>query len=83
MAPTDRSSLKEIVDLSFPMVFRFFANHSLNSQEGKVLVDENQGTVDGFAKLIEFKIGTCKYGCILWLAVHPEHRRKGIASALV
>ena len=79
----DRAKIKEIVDLSFPRFFRFFANHSVDSEEGKILVSESQGVVVGFAKLIEFHIGGGKYGCILWLGVHPEHRRKGIASALV
>jgi RimJ/RimL family protein N-acetyltransferase len=80
---SDRAKLKEIVDLSFPRFFRFFANHSLNSEEGKTLVSEEQGVAVGFAKLIEFNVGSCKYGCILWLAVHPNHCRKGIATELV
>jgi ribosomal protein S18 acetylase RimI-like enzyme len=79
----DRAKLKEIVDLAFPRFFRFFASHSLYSKKGKVLVCESQGAVVGFAKIIEFSVGSGKYGCILWLAVHPEHRRKGIASDLV
>ncbi len=79
----DCAKLKEIINLSFPRFFRFFANHSLCSEEGKTLVCEQQGTVAGFAKLIEFNVGSSKYGCILWLAVHPEQRRKGIAAALV
>jgi ribosomal protein S18 acetylase RimI-like enzyme len=78
----DRAKLKEIIGLSFPRFFRFFASHSLDS-EGKMLVRETQGVIAGFAKLIEFNIGKCKYGCILWLAVHPDHRRKGIAADLV
>ena len=61
----------------------FFAVHSLLSEEGETLVSEEHGTVVGFAKLIEFEIARVKYGCILWLAVHPQFRRKGIASALV
>ena len=81
--PNDRAKLKEIIGLSFPRFFRFFASHSVDSEDGKVLVSEDQGTAVGFAKLIEFHIGGGKYGCILWLGVHPEHRRKGIASALV
>jgi ribosomal protein S18 acetylase RimI-like enzyme len=79
----DRAKLKEIIDLSFPRFFRIFASHSVNSEKGKALVTESQGVVIGFAKLIEFKVGRGKYGCLLWLAVHPEHRRKGIASELV
>jgi ribosomal protein S18 acetylase RimI-like enzyme len=79
----DHAKLKEIVDLSFPRFFRFFANHSLNSKEGKTLVSEEQGVAVGFAKLIEFNVGDGKYGCILWLAVHPNYRQKGIAAKLV
>ncbi len=79
----DHITLREIIDLSFPRFFRFFADHSLMSEEGKVLVCESQGVVLGFAKLIEFCVNGCKYRCILWLAVHPEHRRKGVASDLI
>jgi ribosomal protein S18 acetylase RimI-like enzyme len=81
--PNDWPKLKEIVDLSFPRFFRFFANHSIDSEEGKVLVSVDQGGAVGFAKLTEFHVGGGKYGCILWLAVHPEHRRKGVAAILV
>ncbi len=79
----DCGMLKEIIDLSFPRFFRFFALHSVNSEEGKVLVAEEHGALVGFAKLIDFYVADMKYGCILWLAVHPNHRREGIASALV
>jgi ribosomal protein S18 acetylase RimI-like enzyme len=75
--------LKEIIDLSFPRFFRFFAANSVDSEEGKVLVSEFEGVVVGFAKLTDFFICRHKYGCILWLAVHPKQRQKGIASALV
>ena len=80
--PSDMANLKQIIDLSFPRFFRFFATHSLN-EEGEVLVSETQGTAIGFAKLVEFQVDGGKFGCILWLAVHPQFRRKGIASALV
>jgi ribosomal protein S18 acetylase RimI-like enzyme len=75
--------LKEIIDLSFPRFFRFFANHSISDPNEPVLVSEVDGNVVGFAKLIEFHVGSIKYGCILWLAVHPTQRRRGFAAALV
>jgi ribosomal protein S18 acetylase RimI-like enzyme len=78
---SDMTSLKQVVDLSFPRFFRFFASHSLN-EEGEVFVCETQGTVVGFAKLIEFNVEGKKYGCLFWIAVHPKFRRKGIAGAL-
>lgn len=79
---TDQGKLEEIIDLSFPRFFRFFANHSVNSEEGTVLVSETEGEVSGFADLIEFNIGTQKFGCILWIAVHPSFRRRGVALNL-
>jgi ribosomal protein S18 acetylase RimI-like enzyme len=78
----DLPRLKEIIDLSFPRFFRFFASQSVNSEEGIVLITETQGVILGFAKIIEFNINSRKYGCILWIAVHPSYRRRGIAFSL-
>jgi ribosomal protein S18 acetylase RimI-like enzyme len=78
----DLPKLKEIVDSSFPVFYRFFAWHSLNEPEEPVLVAESEGAVAGYTKLIEFKIGKVTYGCILWVAVHPKFRRRGIALHL-
>ena len=80
--PNDYLKIKEIIDLSFPMFFRYFANDSITSEDGKVLVIETQGDISGFVKLIEFNINSQKYGCILWIAVHPSYRRRGIALSL-
>ena len=78
----DQRRLKEIIDLSFPRFYRFFASHSVNSEEGTVLVAENDVALSGFAKLIEFNVGANKYGCILWIAVYPSFRHQGIALNL-
>jgi len=80
--PSDDAKLKEIIDLSFPMFFRIFASHSVESGE-PLLVSELEGLVVGFAKLIEFHVGDDKIGCVLWLAVHPGFRRRGVAAGLV
>lgn len=80
--PSDRERLKEIIALSFPRFFRFFASHSVDSKDGCVLVLEVHGAVSGFAKLIDSKVGGGKYGCILWIVVHPSFRRIGIALNL-
>jgi ribosomal protein S18 acetylase RimI-like enzyme len=83
MIPSDESRLKEIIDLSFSPFLRFFALHSLQD-DGQVLVAEMQDAVAvGFAKLITFRVGDANFGCILWVAVHPQFRLKGIATALV
>ena len=82
MLPSDEGNLKEIVALSFSKLMGFFALHSLLSEEGQVLVGVNQGTISAFAKIIKFKIGGVKYGCLLWLAVHPSFRKRGYALAL-
>ncbi len=81
MAQNDLNQLKEIIDASFPIFYRFFAAHSLQ-EEGQVIVGETAGRVVGFAKLIDFYVGGKKYGCILWIAVHPSYRRKGIAATI-
>ena len=81
MTPADVHRLKQIADLSFTWFLRFFANYSLR-EEGQVLLCETRKAIVGFVKLTEFNIGTDKYGCILWIAVHPDFRRKGFATAL-
>ncbi len=78
----DRAKLKEIIDLSFPRFFRYFAWHSVSDLTNTVIVSEAETVIAGFAKLIEFGVGSAKYGCILWIAVHPAYRHKGIALAL-
>ena len=80
--PNDLAQVEAIIDLSFPRFFRYFARHSVNSEEGKVLVGETAGAIAGFAKLVEFNVGGGKYGCVLWIAVHPSCRRMGIAYSL-
>ena len=80
--PNDHSKLQEIIDLSFPRFFRQFASHSLNS-DGTTIVAEVDNVVAGFAKLFLFGIGCGSFGCILWLAVHPNYRQKGVAAKLV
>jgi ribosomal protein S18 acetylase RimI-like enzyme len=80
--PNDRLNLEQIVDLSFSRFLGYFAKHSLHD-EGQVLVTETETTVVGFAKLIEFYVYEDMFGCVLWVAVHPKFRRKGVASALV
>ncbi len=79
----DKMMLEEIIRLSFPRFFRFFASKSITSQEGQVLVSELEEIVVGFVKLIDFYVAKHKHGCILWIAVHPNYRQKGIASGLV
>jgi ribosomal protein S18 acetylase RimI-like enzyme len=81
MTENDADQVKQVIDLSFPRFYRFFASHSLH-EEGQVLVAETTGRVVGFTKLIKFFIDGKKYGCILWIAVHPSFRRKHIAAAL-
>jgi ribosomal protein S18 acetylase RimI-like enzyme len=78
MAHSDLRQVKQVIDTSFPRFYRYFSFHSVQ-EEGQVLVAELKGIIVGFAKLIDFKIGVNKYGCILWIAVHPSFRRKCIA----
>ena len=76
------NSLKQITNTSFPRFFQYIATQSKYS-EGQVLVSEEQGTAVGFVKLVNFHMDCDKFGCILGVAVHPDFRRKGIATGLV
>jgi ribosomal protein S18 acetylase RimI-like enzyme len=82
MVPSNAGRLKEIIDLSFSGFMGFFAFHSVREMQ-HVLVSETAETVAGFVKPIDVQVGSGRYGCILWVAVHPQFRRKGIAAALV
>ncbi len=77
----DLPRIREIIALSFPY-FGVFADHSVSNLSEPVLVSEADGVVMGFVKLTEFKVGDVKCGCILWIAVHPLYRRKGVALGL-
>ncbi len=81
MTYNDENQVNKIIDLSFPMIYRFIAAQSTH-EEGQVLVSETAGRVVGFAKLVDFHLGGKKYSCILWIAVHPAHRRQAIAINL-
>jgi ribosomal protein S18 acetylase RimI-like enzyme len=81
--PSDRQKIKEIIDKSFPRFYRYFSSSSVDSDKGKVLVSEESGVVVGFARLTEFNVGGDRFGCVLWLAVHPDFRCRGYASDLV
>ena len=78
----DLPKIKEIINLSFPLFYRYFAWHSASDPDALVLVAEVEGKVAGFTKLIEFNIGATKYGCILWIAVDPAYRHRGVALSL-
>lgn len=78
----DLSRLKEIINLSFPLFFRYFALQSTSDLSEPALVNEAESIITGFAKLIEFQVSDGKYGCILWIAVHPSYRRRDIAFNL-
>ncbi len=78
----DMPSLKKIIDISFPMFFRYFATHSVSDLEEPTLVFQVNGKIVAFAKQTQFSINQVKYGCLLWIAVDPEHRYQGIALSL-
>lgn len=78
----DISEVKEIIQKSFKRLFRYFAIASLNSS-GYILVSKKNRTPVAFTKLTMFQIEGRQFGCILWLAVHPDFRQKGIAAPLV
>lgn len=81
--PKDLPKLKEIINQSFPRFYRHFSNRSVNSKSGAVLVSEIGGEIAGFARLTEFVVGRKRFGLVLWLAVHPGFRRRGVAAGLV
>ena len=82
MSPNDFGELEGIIDTSFSWFVRSLALHSVREQR-RVLISEAQGTVVGFVKLTNVQVGSGKFGRIQWIAVHPQFRRQGIATALV
>lgn len=80
--PRDEGAIKEICRISFDRLYSYFAGRSLQSSD-QVLLSEDRERVVGFAVLKSVHIGNYVVGNILWLAVHPEHRLKGVASGLL
>jgi ribosomal protein S18 acetylase RimI-like enzyme len=78
----DLVEVKKVIEASFPRFYRYFAWHSVQDRSEPTLVHQVDGAFAGFAKLIHFEIDGSPYECILWMAVHPRFRRRGIASAL-
>lgn len=79
----DEEALERIIRSSFHRgIYTFFATRSLRSAL-KILVVEQKGRVVGFAEPRQVRIRKEKVGNILWLAVHPDFRRIGVASRLV
>ena len=78
----NRVAVEEVCRVSFGRVYAFFAVRSLGSP-GLLLVGKIHGLVAGFAKLAKFRVGGRAFGGVLWLAVRPEFRRRGVASALM
>jgi ribosomal protein S18 acetylase RimI-like enzyme len=76
-------ALRRIIDSSFRHgIYTFFATRSLKSAP-RIVVSEIDGEVAGFAEPRSVSIGGRKIGNILWIAIHPDFRRRGVASALV
>lgn len=81
--PDDEAALIGIIDLSFDSgIYSFFAKRSIRTAE-KIIVIESEGRVIGFAEPRQVRIRKEDVGNILWLAVHPDFRRMGVASRLV
>ena len=78
----DKSQNIEIASRSFGKLYRFFAVRSLESEK-RVVVAEIEGKIAGFMILRSIKLGKTKIGYIFWIAVHPDHRRRGIAGELI
>ena len=74
--------LKRSLTCHFHGFFRYFAAQSVSDFTEPTFVSQQNGDILGFVKLIQFQISANKYGCILWIAVHPKHRQKGIALTL-
>lgn len=80
--PCDTDAMEEICRLSFDGLYGYFAIRSLRSSD-PILVSKEEQKVVGFAVLKLVNVGKRMLGNILWLAVHPELRRKGVASGLI
>jgi [ribosomal protein S18]-alanine N-acetyltransferase len=79
----DQTQLEEIVDKSFNNYLNYYARHSLTSKGHMLVCQTDAGQIAGYVKLTWFSIKNQKYGCILFVAVHPNFRRMGLASSLI
>jgi ribosomal protein S18 acetylase RimI-like enzyme len=80
--PRDTDAMEEISRLSFDGLYGYFAFRSLNSSD-HILISKDGQKVVGFAVLKSVHVRKHMLGNIQWLAVHPELRRRGVASGLI
>ncbi len=81
--PDDEEALTGIIRNSFRHgIYTFFATRSLRSAP-KVIVSDVDAKAVGFAEPLTVTVDDKKIGNILWIAIHPDYRRRGVASALV
>lgn len=80
--PEDRAALEAIIRSCWTGIYAFFALRSLDSAP-KILVAELDGNVIGFAEPRSERIGRSLVGNILWVAVRPDLRKRGVARQLV
>ena len=80
--PRDKEAVSEICRISFDRLYEYFASRSFSSSD-QVFVSDVEDRVVGFAMLRLVHIRKQILGNVLWLAVHPKFRRRGVASALL
>lgn len=74
--------IKEILTLSFDPVYAYYANKSFASLED-ALIAEDEARKVGVINWKVFSVGDDMLGYLYWVAVHPNHRRKGIGEGLI
>ena len=77
----DLQEVKSILELSFEGWYLWAGLRGLERSD-KVLVAESDGSVAGVVELRFVEAGE-RVGIVYYLATHPTHRAKGVASALL
>lgn len=80
--PSDRKAIHAVLNLSFDRAYAYFARRSFRGLRNAIAAEEGAE----IAGVINYRVLTVKgkkAGYLYYLAVHPDHRKKGLGRGLI
>ena len=79
---SDLKTIHELLELSFSRIYAHFAKRSFSTLSQSVAAVEGAEII-GVINYRVFELKEVKIGYLYYLAVHPDHRRKGVGKSLI